>query len=82
MTFATLRALHYIIGDALDDIENVFRHASAASDPLDALRSPISPSPSSLSPYSPDPYTAQGATPYSSYSPYSPTTSVSQSPGE
>ncbi|KAH9830194.1 S-adenosyl-L-methionine-dependent methyltransferase [Rhodofomes roseus] len=78
MTFATLRALHNIIGDALDDIENVFRHASAASDPLDALRSPISPSPSPLSPYS----TNAGATPYSPYSPYSPTSSVSQSPGD
>ncbi|KZT70696.1 hypothetical protein DAEQUDRAFT_183861 [Daedalea quercina L-15889] len=69
MTFATLRALHAIIGDALDDIENVFRDASAAADPYDALRSPISPSPSPVS------YPTSPTTPYS---PYSPAPSFSQ----
>ncbi|KAI0726094.1 S-adenosyl-L-methionine-dependent methyltransferase [Fomitopsis betulina] len=45
MSFSTLRALHTIIGEALDDIETVFRDASATADSYDALRSPISPSP-------------------------------------
>ncbi|KAL6306901.1 S-adenosyl-L-methionine-dependent methyltransferase [Sparassis latifolia] len=66
-TFATLRALHALIGTALDDIERVYTDASAPGTPF----SPFSPS-AAFSPFSPTPFSPNSFAPYPS--PSSPTT--------
>ncbi|GBE83628.1 4-O-methyltransferase 1 [Sparassis crispa] len=68
-TFATLRALHALIGTALDDIERVYTDASAPGTPF----SPFSPS-AAFSPFSPTPFSPNSFAPYPS--PSSPTSSL------
>ncbi|KZT06629.1 uncharacterized protein LAESUDRAFT_725719 [Laetiporus sulphureus 93-53] len=65
MTFATLRALHALIGAALDDIERVYHDAGLASPPT--LPTPYSPTSSYASPASPSLTSLYG--PYTPYSP-------------
>lgn len=52
MTFATLRSLYKIIGDALDDIERVYRDASL-DDSSPSPQTPYAPLTSPTTPYRP-----------------------------
>ncbi|CCM07183.1 uncharacterized protein FIBRA_09524 [Fibroporia radiculosa] len=79
MTFATLRALHAIVGAALDDIERIYADAASNGHSVAHPLSPSSsPHPSTGEPFSPTPSLAMSGTTYSPspsmpYSPYTPT---------
>ncbi|KAH9942675.1 hypothetical protein B0H21DRAFT_520593 [Amylocystis lapponica] len=72
MTFATLRALHAIIGTALDDIERVYRDASAASPAAFNVAPSPAPVAAPVPPSTPRTYVSPYPSPTSPTAPFTP----------